>query len=207
MESPSGRGRTPRKRVKGQPFRGFKSHLHRSVHPVRLPAATFPLLAVGISRGDDPPDPPMRASPAERRPMLVELRSTVPVPAVSSRGDAPPGPPMRASPAKPGVTSWTRLCGLRPGSRGGALRFLLVPQALSGTLVRHTLSRTRVPLASGEVGAVPFARSIASVRFLNWQEGHTVCSIGVLAVIVVHSYLILKMADRCAPYGGYSDPL
>ena len=30
MESPSGRGRTPRKRVKGQPFRGFKSHLHRS---------------------------------------------------------------------------------------------------------------------------------------------------------------------------------
>jgi tRNA(adenine34) deaminase len=29
VESPSGRGRTPRKRVKGQPFRGFKSHLHR----------------------------------------------------------------------------------------------------------------------------------------------------------------------------------
>jgi hypothetical protein len=39
VESPSGRGRTPRKRVKGQPFRGFKSHLHRqratggSAHP------------------------------------------------------------------------------------------------------------------------------------------------------------------------------
>ena len=29
MESPSGRGRTPRKRVRGQPLRGFKSHLHR----------------------------------------------------------------------------------------------------------------------------------------------------------------------------------
>ena len=29
VESPSGRGRTPRKRVKGQPFRGFESHLHR----------------------------------------------------------------------------------------------------------------------------------------------------------------------------------
>ena len=31
VESPSGRGRTPRKRVMGQPIRGFKSHLHR--HP------------------------------------------------------------------------------------------------------------------------------------------------------------------------------
>ena len=30
VESPSGRGRTPRKRVRGQPLRGFKSHLHRS---------------------------------------------------------------------------------------------------------------------------------------------------------------------------------
>src|SRR5262249_25219645 len=29
VESPSGRGRTPRKRVRGQPLRGFKSHLHR----------------------------------------------------------------------------------------------------------------------------------------------------------------------------------
>ena len=29
VESPSGRGRTPRKRVKAQVFRGFKSHLHR----------------------------------------------------------------------------------------------------------------------------------------------------------------------------------
>ena len=29
VESPSGRGRTPRKRVMGQPIRGFKSHLHR----------------------------------------------------------------------------------------------------------------------------------------------------------------------------------
>jgi tRNA(adenine34) deaminase len=30
VESPSGRGRTPRKRVRGQPLRGFKSHLHRT---------------------------------------------------------------------------------------------------------------------------------------------------------------------------------
>ena len=29
VESPSGRGRAPRKRVRGQPLRGFKSHLHR----------------------------------------------------------------------------------------------------------------------------------------------------------------------------------
>ena len=33
MESPSGRGRTPRKRVRGQPLRGFKSHLHRRAGP------------------------------------------------------------------------------------------------------------------------------------------------------------------------------
>ena len=33
VESPSGRGRTPRKRVRGQPLRGFKSHLHRSAGP------------------------------------------------------------------------------------------------------------------------------------------------------------------------------
>ena len=36
VESPSGRGRTPRKRVRGQPLRGFKSHLHR---PYGSPAA------------------------------------------------------------------------------------------------------------------------------------------------------------------------
>ena len=32
VESPSGRGRAPRKRVRGQPLRGFKSHLHRHTH-------------------------------------------------------------------------------------------------------------------------------------------------------------------------------
>jgi AcrR family transcriptional regulator len=36
VESPSGRGRTPRKRVMGQPIRGFKSHLHR--HPEGPPS-------------------------------------------------------------------------------------------------------------------------------------------------------------------------
>ena len=39
VESPSGRGRTPRKRVRGQALRGFKSHLHRSAGAARMVAA------------------------------------------------------------------------------------------------------------------------------------------------------------------------
>jgi tRNA(adenine34) deaminase len=41
VESPSGRGRTPRKRVRGQPLRGFKSHLHRSPGAFRAAARAF----------------------------------------------------------------------------------------------------------------------------------------------------------------------
>jgi tRNA(adenine34) deaminase len=64
VESPSGRGRTPRKRVRGQPLRGFKSHLHRSwLPPVCWPPASFPGPLADISRGDDPPDPPVSAAP------------------------------------------------------------------------------------------------------------------------------------------------
>jgi tRNA(adenine34) deaminase len=58
VESPSGRGRTPRKRVRGQPLRGFKSHLHRSwALPVRC-CGSFPEPLADIARGDDPPEPP-----------------------------------------------------------------------------------------------------------------------------------------------------
>ena len=41
VESPSGRGRTPRKRVRGQPLRGFKSHLHRHLTSANVRSAHF----------------------------------------------------------------------------------------------------------------------------------------------------------------------
>ena len=41
VESPSGRGRAPRKRVRGQPLRGFKSHLHRQPGLPKAPTGTW----------------------------------------------------------------------------------------------------------------------------------------------------------------------
>jgi hypothetical protein len=115
MRAESGRGRSRPPLCRAHPPTG-----------TLIDTASFPALAGCVVLEDSPSQvygaallmrfgsDPIRSSnlrsSAERRPMLVELRSTAPVPAVSSRGDDPPDPPMRASPA----CGWLTFGGLSP---------------------------------------------------------------------------------------------
>jgi Putative esterase len=67
VESPSGRGRTPRKRVRGQPLRGFKSHLHREGSRASDLVTYWPVVAVHARRARDG-----KESRRDRRPGHLE---------------------------------------------------------------------------------------------------------------------------------------
>ena len=145
------------RRRRGRPGTGHPLCRARPPTGTLIDTAPFPV-PVGCVVLEDSPSPvygaallmrfgsdPIRGSnprsSAERRSMLVELRSTAPRPAVPSRGGDPPDPPVSASPTKasgPALVPpdpWCRLRRLKPvGVPRSAL--LALPRArCSGTPV------------------------------------------------------------------------
>ena len=80
----------------GKPDLHFRVFESVRIHFLHVQRALLMRFGSDPIRGSNP------RSSAERRSMLVELRSTAPRPAVSSRGDDPPDPPMSAPPTKAG---------------------------------------------------------------------------------------------------------
>ena len=90
VESPSGRGRTPRKRVMGQLIRGFKSHLHRSVmscaafrmRAAAVASVTIVLTGCGtvVGTGGAAPGPTTAMRPPVHRSLSASSPSASPIP-------------------------------------------------------------------------------------------------------------------------------